>query len=193
MNHFIIQFFLLILKQKMHFQLEKSWLLHPFISYFHLPAHYIATYWVPCLLPRMKGPLFYRNYRTQTTLGMPQPYFTVEMKENTDLNPGQVSTSSSSSRAPEPVVSVLCGNQSWSKEKNLDLLHGKAWPNDQEWSPEMCSPAPAFAGLESLLKAVLFAWKTAEFRRYFVHLKTHILKIQEIEQTNFQIKSFRVP
>lgn len=37
---------------------------------------------------------------------MPQPYFTVEMKENTDLNPGQVSTSSSSSRAPEPVMSV---------------------------------------------------------------------------------------
>lgn len=29
-----------------------------------------------------------------------------------DLNPGQVSTSSSSSRAPEPVVNVLCGNES---------------------------------------------------------------------------------
>lgn len=85
---------------------------------------------------------------------MPQPYFTVEMKENTDLNPGQVSTSSSSSRAPEPVMSV---ETSQIKRKNLDLLHGKAWPHDQEWSPEMRSPAPAFAGLESLLKAVLFA------------------------------------
>lgn len=116
-----------------------------------------------------------------------KPYFTAGMKENTDLNPGQVSTSISSLCAPKTRVSVFCGSQSWSKEKNLDLFHGKAWPNDQEWSPEICSPAPASAGLESLLKAVSFARKTAEFRRYFVHLKPHILKIQKSRTNNFTV------
>lgn len=37
---------------------------------------------------------------------MQQPYFTVEMRENTDLNPGQVSTASSSSRALQLIVNV---------------------------------------------------------------------------------------
>lgn len=55
----------------------------------------------------MKRPLFYNNYRAQTTLGMSQPDFTVEKGENKDLDPGQVSTSSSSSHASETVVSAL--------------------------------------------------------------------------------------
>lgn len=112
------------------------------------------------------------------------------MRENTDLNPGQISTLSSSSHALKTIVSVLCGSQSSPKGKTLDALHGKAWPNDQEWSPEVCSPAPAFAGLESLLKAILFAQKTTEFRIYFALLKTHIFKTHRNFIANTIILSF---
>lgn len=73
----------------------------------YLPTHYVATCLVPCFLLTVKGQLFCKNCRTQTTLGRQQPYFTVEMRENTDPDPAQVSTSRSSSRALWTAESVL--------------------------------------------------------------------------------------
>ena len=70
-------------------------------------AHKTATCWVLVFCWEWKD--FYSTITTEhkQQLGLSQPDFTVEKRENKDLDPGQVSTSSSSSHAPETVVSAL--------------------------------------------------------------------------------------